>query len=66
MYYWRQGDNEQNSAEPGSSRNFSLTGLRAYTNYTINVTAVNDAEDSKKEGPAATVRAQTLIAGKML
>ena len=66
MYYWRLGDKQQQKSVDDSILFLNLTELRAYTNYTINVTAVNNAEDSIKEGPAATVQAQTLIAGKML
>ena len=66
MYYWRLGDKPQQVIVDDLILSLILAGLRAYTNYTINVTAVNNAEDSIKEGPAATVQAQTLIAGNML
>ncbi|XP_065834681.1 receptor-type tyrosine-protein phosphatase S-like isoform X3 [Oscarella lobularis] len=62
VYYWRLGDKQQQKSVDDSILFLNLTELRAYTNYTINVTAVNNAEDSIKEGPAATVQAQTLIA----
>ena len=66
MYYWRLGDEQQQKTVDDLILFLNLTELRAYTNYTINVTAVNNADDSIKEGPAATVQAQTLNAGNML
>ena len=66
MYYWRLGDKPQQKSVDDRILFLNLAELRAYTNYTINMTAVNNAEDSIKEGPAATVRAQTLIAGNVL
>jgi len=45
----------------GTSRNYTLSGLQEFSNYTVSVTAVNDAGNATD-----TVRATTLSAGTYL
>jgi len=45
----------------GTSRNYTLSGLQEFSNYTVSVTAVNDAGNGTD-----TVRATTLGAGMSL
>jgi len=45
----------------GTSRNYTLSGLQEFSNYTVSVTAVNDAGNA-----TGTVVATTLGAGMSL